>query len=310
MHKPFNHLMAAALPFLDAPSYKWIFVGGKGGVGKTTTACSIAVALTRSRDRVLLVSTDPASNIGDTFQQHFAARPIAVNGFPKLWAMEAPSKPTGESEGFMDLMMNVPGIDELQALSSLFDSIERDEFDVVVFDTAPTGHTMRLLGLPKVAEGLLGGFGSLLGDMAVTAASQLLGGSDGENATSRIQNLQTLLRNAGQRLINPMECTFVCVLLPEFLPLYETERLIDFLTEKSIETHCLVVNQVMPEQKEDGCKFCCKRYTMQQKYLSDIHELYSDEFRVVEVPIQDDEVKGEKAVRRFTELISRLFSPG
>ena len=58
--------MSSHLPYLDAPSYKWIFVGGKGGVGKTTTACAIAAMLTRYKKRVLLVSTDPASNLGDT----------------------------------------------------------------------------------------------------------------------------------------------------------------------------------------------------------------------------------------------------
>jgi arsenite-transporting ATPase len=301
------NLLAMELPFLDAPSYKWIFVSGKGGVGKTTTACAIAVTLTRSRGRVLLVSTDPASNIGDTFQQHFSSVPVAVNGFPNLWAMEAPSKDSNETDPVSSLAWSFPGVDEFQALGSLFDLMERDEFDVVVFDTAPTGHTMRLVGMPKVGGNLLSGFGSL-GTLFANAAAQLFGNS-ADNASLRMQKLTALLKSAGDRLVNSMECTFVCVLLPEFLPFYETERFIRFLAEENIESHCLIVNQLLPEKKPEECKFCHKRYVMQQRYLADIHNLYGNEFRVLEVPYQDNEVKGRESVLHFTTLISGLFSP-
>lgn len=298
------------LPFLNAPTYKWIFVGGKGGVGKTTTACSIAWALSHYRQKVLLVSTDPASNIGDTFQQHFSTEPQLVNGSTNLYAMESPSlehdpqNTDQDDPSGLGKLLSMPGVDELQVMSSLFDSIERDEYDVVVFDTAPTGHTMRLLQLPSNAQSIFGSFGSL--GPAFSTASQLFGGGARDDFQSKIERIQTLLTKVSQRLANPLECTFVCVLLPEFLPLYETERLIQFLNDKDIESHVLVVNQVLDPEKTKNCPFCSKRSEMQQKYLKDIHELY-DDYKIVEIEMRDSEVKGVPNVDEFSKQFSPLF---
>jgi arsenite-transporting ATPase len=147
----------------------------------------------------------------------------------------------------------------------------------------------------------------MFGGTALSLATQLFGGLAGEELPARMQRLQTLLANAAKRLADPMLCTFVCVLLPEFLPLFETERLIQFLNDRGIESHLMVVNCVLPAQTQSGCPFCFKRWQMQQKYLKDIKDLY-DDFRIIEVPMQVDEVKGADAVRAFAQLIASLFS--
>ena len=293
--------MSAELPLLDAPTYKWIFVGGKGGVGKTTTACAIATALAQRRKSVLLVSTDPASNIGDTFQQHFSSTPILVNGFKNLWAMNGPESST--DAGDLGSLMNLPGVDELMVLSALFASIERDEYDVVVFDTAPTGHTFRLLQLPKNCEKMFGAMGMMQG-MISGALSQVAGG---DLASRQMSQMQELAPKAAKRLTNSRECTFVCVTLPKFSPLWETERLVEFLTEQEIETHTLVVNQVMEIEEGCTCKKCLGLYEAQRKILSDIHEAY-DDFRILHVPELDTEIKGLDAILKFSELLRPLFS--
>ena len=106
---------------------------------------------------------------------------------------------------------------------------------------------------------------------------------------------------------DPTLCTFVCVTLPEFLPLYETERLIDFLSDSNIETHTIIVNQVLDKERSANCPFCSKKWSSQQKYLKDIHDVYGDLFRIVEVPAQIDEVKGRAAILNFANHISPII---
>ncbi|OHS94597.1 hypothetical protein TRFO_10963 [Tritrichomonas foetus] len=301
--------MTEELPFLNNPSYKWIFVGGKGGVGKTTTACSIAWALAKYRRKVLLVSTDPASNIGDTFQQHFTTEPQLVNGTTNLYAMESLAnenvKSANSQKHMMENILSLPGVDELSVMNSLFHSIEHEEFDITVFDTAPTGHTMRLLDLPTNVKSIFGGLESML-PAAMSTASQLFGINPGSDGQNKLEHTQQLLTKVSQRLTNSLETTFVCVLLPEFLPLYETERLIQFLNDKNIESHVLVVNQVLDVEKTKCCPFCSKRSHMQQKYLGDIHDLY-DDYRILEIGLKDEEVKGIQNVDAFSQQFKPLF---
>jgi arsenite-transporting ATPase len=122
-----------------------------------------------------------------------------------------------------------------------------------------------------------------------------------------MQRHEDLLLNAARRLTNSTECTFVCVLSPEFPPLCETERLIQFLDDNEIECHVLVVNQVMGEATPDLCGLCRERCAMQQRYISDIHASYR-EFQIVEVLVQPDEVKGLSSVRHFSGAMSALFA--
>jgi arsenite-transporting ATPase len=160
---------------ISQKSLRWIFVGGKGGVGKTTCSCALAILLSRSRKKILLVSTDPAHSISDAFDQQFNDTPILVNGFKSLYAMEIGH---GKEHVFSSLKENISsilestlssvpgfflnyfkfvlGIDEAMSFSLLLNSVDEMNFDTVVFDTAPTGHTLRLLSLPKTVNTFFG----------------------------------------------------------------------------------------------------------------------------------------------------------
>lgn len=115
---------------IEQESLRWIFVGGKGGVGKTTTACSLSVALSQHRESVLIISTDPAHNLSDAFSQRFTKEPTLVDGFPNLYAMEidptmdeddvVPEFGNEAARGIMsDLMTSIPGIDEAMSFAEL-----------------------------------------------------------------------------------------------------------------------------------------------------------------------------------------------
>merc|ERR1719161_2309478 len=157
---------------IERESLKWIFVGGKGGVGKTTTACSLAIELAGRRPSVLLLSTDPAHNIGDAFCQKFTNTPTLVQGFTNLFAMEidASFNETHEfklkqEDGFGKIMQQVvysfPGVDEAMGFAELMQNVQSMPYSVIVFDTAPTGHTLRLLGFPDLLDRGLSKMGSM-----------------------------------------------------------------------------------------------------------------------------------------------------
>lgn len=152
-------------------SLKWIFVGGKGGVGKTTTSCCIAVQLAKVRKNVLIVSTDPAHNLSDAFGQKFGSTPLLVNGFDNLYCLEVDasgestelreasegSSMFGDLDGglgstLQELLKSLPGIDESMAFGELMKMVQEMDFETVIFDTAPTGHTLRLLSFPQAME--------------------------------------------------------------------------------------------------------------------------------------------------------------
>eukprot|EP00922_Rhytidocystis_sp_ex-Travisia-forbesii_P009940 GHVS01014554.1.p1 GENE.GHVS01014554.1~~GHVS01014554.1.p1 ORF type:complete len:376 (-),score=83.97 GHVS01014554.1:117-1244(-) len=340
---------------VDNSSYHWIFVGGKGGVGKTTTSCAVAVELAKRRESVLVLSTDPAHNLSDAFGQKFSGRPSLVNGFDNLYAMEVDSS-YQESVGYSvggeawsallpDLLQAMPGIDEAISFSELMHSVQSVKYSVVVFDTAPTGHTLKLLGFPDVLEQglkkLIGLKSTLSGPMAMLG---MVGGSSLNEAdlTAKLDHLKAITTSIKETFQDPCRTTFVCVCIAEFLSVYETERLVQELAKQDIDCCNIVVNQVLfpiedgeaqlkelpalqpPASEHEELmsrhidaltrrvvaldRAYTSRRRMQSKYLEQIQDLYCSEFHVVCVPQQHHEVRGTSAIRQFGELLTKSSS--
>ncbi|KAG5192637.1 anion-transporting ATPase-like domain-containing protein [Tribonema minus] len=330
---------------VDQESLQWIFVGGKGGVGKTTTSCCVAIQMARARESVLVISTDPAHNLSDAFGQKFTKDPTLVNGLDvkNLYCMEV--EPTmdvedlaGETEGmsseaadglknmFADMSTSIPGVDEAMSFAELMKMVQVMNFSCIIFDTAPTGHTLRLLSFPTIMDkaltkimalkdkfaGALGQFGAMFG----------AGGASPDDLMGKLEQMRDIINKVNDQFKDPERTTFVCVCIPEFLSLYETERLVQELTKFEIDTHNIVVNQVLFPNKDIGDlqkwyeseeatlsgeakSIICKtmsRKRMQDKYIGQILDLYED-FHVVLMPLLDHEVRGVPLLQAFSELL-------
>ena len=334
----------------EMENLQWVFVGGKGGVGKTTVSCTTAVALAAVRESVLVVSTDPAHNLSDAFAQKFDKEPTLVNGFDNLYCMEIEASSSIESfkqqmvaaegeavgdeggsaggmQGFMmDMAASIPGIDEAMSFAELMKMVQSMDYSVVVFDTAPTGHTLRLLSFPTTLEKAVGKIVALKNRFSgvFSQVSAMLGNQmpPQEALLGRLEETREVIARVNTLFKAPERTTFVCVCIPEFLSLYETERLVQELTRFGIDTHNIVVNQVLfpdqmvedlqewyagaegtlsPECKSIVSKFLCRK-AMQDKYCGQIFDLYED-FHVVLLPLLDQEVRGTPALQAFSKRL-------
>uniref|UniRef100_A0A158PAZ8 Arsenical pump-driving ATPase n=1 Tax=Angiostrongylus cantonensis TaxID=6313 RepID=A0A158PAZ8_ANGCA len=200
-------------------------------------------------------------------------------------------------EVLQNLIGGMPGIDEAMSFAEMLKLINSLDFDVVVFDTAPTGHTLRLLQFPVILEKAFTKFLSLQSSFApmLGQLSGLLGmGELSLDETMRKFN-ETLeqVKRMNAEFKNPDLTTFMCVCIAEFLSLYETERLIQELTKQV----CLLL---FPDTN-DGCiqcKKCQARFRIQSKYLEQIN-LYED-FHITKLPLLDEEVRGPEQIRKFS----------
>lgn len=322
---------------VEHDSLKWIFVGGKGGVGKTTTSSSIAVqlALAKPNDQFLLISTDPAHNLSDAFCQKFGKDARPVEGLPNLSCMEIDpeaamsdlqqqasqynSDPSDPMKNIMnDMTGSIPGIDEALSFMEVLKHIKNQKasdgdsdektvaYKTIIFDTAPTGHTLRFLQLPATLEKLLGKFKQLSGKLGPML--NMLGGGQQQDIFEKMNEIQKNVSEVNEQFTNPDLTTFVCVCISEFLSLYETERMIQELVSYNMDVNSIVVNQLLFADNDGSCKRCASRWKMQQKYLDQMAELYED-YHVVKMPLLGTEVRGIDNLKKFSKFLLSPYDP-
>lgn len=205
---------------------------------------------------------------------------------------------------FSDLANAIPGIDEAMSFAEMLKLVQTMDYSVIVFDTAPTGHTLRLLQFPSTLEkglakvmSLKNKFGGLM-----TQMTSLFGVGDefGEDAIlGKLEGMKDVIEQVNRQFKDPDLTTFVCVCIPEFLPLYETERLVQELTKFEIDTHNIIINQVLYDEEGIESKLLKARMRMQQKYLDQFYMLY-DDFNITKLPLLPEEVTGVDALKAFS----------
>ena len=256
---------------------QFVFFSGKGGVGKTSMACTQAVRFADEGKRTLIVTTDPASNLADVFEQKIGHQITPIAGVPNLSAMEIdPDTATKEyidramsplRAAFpaqmiqvMEEQMSGPCTAEVAAFDRFTDFIVQDEsapvFDIVIFDTAPTGHTIRLLELPAEWSQSID---------AVSAGS----GQTCIGPAAAIQDAKLKYEHALAALRDESLSVFTFVLHPEAIAIRETKRAISELVKLDIHTYRLIVNGIIPVTEKANTLFAA-RSEMQAHYLKQI----------------------------------------
>jgi arsenite-transporting ATPase len=310
-----------------------VLYGGKGGVGKTTCAAAHALALSR-RDpdaKTLVVSTDPAHSLGDAFEQDLSGEPQAVRD--SLFAVEVDPESGQDAyrrvvEALADEFREaglrlgdddlerlfeaglVPGGDEVAALEYIARYTDAD-YDHVVFDTAPTGHTLRLLDLPEVLGETLGVAGEVqrrVQRTARAARSMMFGpaaywGSDDD--ADEVDSLRERVDVVGDLLRDPSRTSFRVVLTPERMAIAEAERLVGRLGDASVPVDSLVVNRVFENSEDCSCDRCRRDAERHATRLQEVEERF--DLPLGRVPQLEGEAQGLDAL---TQVGSFLMEAG
>ncbi|MBP7688387.1 MAG: TRC40/GET3/ArsA family transport-energizing ATPase [Thermoflexales bacterium] len=291
---------------------QFVFFSGKGGVGKTSLACTQAVRYADEGQRTLIVTTDPASNLADVFEQAIGHQITPIEHVPNLWAMEIdPDRATEEyidramapiraafplpMVQVMEEQMSGPCTAEVAAFDRFTDFLDVPSanglaFDSVIFDTAPTGHTLRLLELPAEWSQSIDSASEGSGQTCIGPAAAI------QDAKHKYERALAIMRD-------PAQTTFVFVLHAEAIAIKETQRAVMELGKLDIHTHQLIVNGLIPPEATRNPLFAA-RATMQARYLQQIEtELALPTRRMV---LLSGEIKGVAGLRE----VGRMFFDG
>lgn len=263
----------------------------------------------------MLISTDPAHNLSDAFGQRFSKAPVQVKGFENLFAMEIdPADDEDEDDDaggggedkqlLAGLAGAMPGIDEAMSFSNVMKLVQSMQFSVVVFDTAPTGHTLRFLQFPQLLSKTFGSlFEGAMGGLLTQMMGLMGGGTDAAGTRSKMDATQEVVKEVSRQFQDASLTTFVAVTIPEFLPLYETERLLQELAKFNMDARNIVVNQILDPVKAQTCEHCTAKSALQQRYLQQVDELYEGLFHITCLPAVTHEIRGVDALTEFSPML-------
>ena len=316
------------LQFLaEHPDMKFVFLGGKGGVGKTVLAGASALWLARQGKRTLLASTNPVHSLTSMLDQDVFGAPTLVEGADNFYAYEIDTKDTIEkskveirdkiswflrfadiktkADEFVESATMNPAFEESAMFENMIDLMFEDEYEVYVFDTAPTANARRLLGMSSVYSMWVNKM--LKSREEAKSLRELL--SYSKKKEERDPLLEYLLRfrermgRAKDLLTDDQKTAFFFVTLPEALPIAVIKRFIAWFHDFGIPVGGVVVNMKIEEAtvREDAPDFVKNRLQMQEEYMEEIWRSFPDVRAIV--PLFETEVRGVEMLDRTAQAM-------
>jgi len=315
--------MKDSLDLLNKEPKRLIMIGGKGGVGKTTCASAIALHFSLKGKKTLIISSDPTPSLSDIFEIQIGDQETPVQNLSNLWGIEISSEVVLQKwkdrfgpeiyevvssfasldYDFVDYIGGAPGIEEEYMLNYILELVESDQYDLVVWDTAPAGHTLRLLHLPQIFLKHL--------EAATKFYMNLYSYFEKLKETVRFKKGKRSLleiisgwEGLAEKVVNfirdPQKSEFIVVTIPEALGVKQTERIIQDFDAYQLKVNHLIINHVI--QNAD-CEFHRIRKEMQQYYINILRDEYSHRIKLIQVPLSPYEITGVERIKRVSDTL-------
>jgi arsenite-transporting ATPase len=309
----------------EHPRLKYTFFGGKGGVGKTVMAGAAAIWFARQGRRTLLASTNPVHSLTSLLDQDVFGKPTPVAGVPNLMAYEIDTRDTIEhskqeirekiswflkfadiktkADEFVESATMNPAFEESAMFENMINLMFEDEYEVYVFDTAPTANARRLLGMSSVYSMWVNKM--MKSREEARSLRELLSYSrkqEKDPLMDYLLNFRERMQHAKELLTDPALTAFFFVTLPEALPIAVITRFINWFNEFGIPVGGVVVNMLIDKGSvaDDAPDFVKNRVAMQDRYMDDIWQIFDGSVRAL-IPLFETEVRGVEMLQRTAD---------
>lgn len=313
---------------MENPSLKYLFFGGKGGVGKTVLAGTAALWLANQGKKTLLASTNPVHSLSSMLDLNVFGKPTPVPGVPNLEAYEIDTKDTIEkskkeirekiewflkyaeiktkADEFVESATMNPSFEESAMFENMIDLMFQNKYDAYVFDTAPTANARRLLGMSGVYSMWVNKM--VKSREEAVSLKELLSYSKKKEKKDPLMeyllNLRERMSNAKVLLTDEKKTSFFFVTLPEALPIAVITRFNNWFHEFGIPVGGVIVNMVIDKSgvNEQTPDFVKNRIAMQAEYMQQIEKLFGNRVRQI-LPLYETEVRGVPMLKRLADQL-------
>lgn len=310
------------------PKLKYIFFGGKGGVGKTIMAGAAALWFAKQGKKTLLASTNPVHSLSNLLNQDVFGKPVLICDEKQCFAFEIDTKESIErskkeirekiawflkfaditikAEEFVESATMNPAFEESAMFENMIDLMFKDEYEIYVFDTAPTANARRLLGMSKVYSLWVDKMLKSRGEAGVLRkALSYTKKEEKDPLMDYLLQFKDRMAHAKVLLTDPQITSFFFVTLPESLPIAVITRFIQWFHDFGIPVGGVIVNGLIQKEmvKPESPEFVRNRVKMQDEHMEEIWQTFGDRVRSI-VPLFDTEIQGPVMLHK---LANHLF---